>query len=70
MPDWITQYGAQLGVFAPTAALGFWLIRRLMSDNRELRARNDALTERVFTQSNSTTGVLTELATLVKGLSK
>lgn len=67
MDEIVTQILPGLGAFAPVAALGWLVINRMAKQIEALQARNDALTDRVFTLGTSTAQVLAELRAGLKG---
>lgn len=67
MDEALSQILPSLGAFAPVAFLGWWIINRLNKQIETLQARNDHLTDRVFTLGQSTAQVLAELRASLKG---
>lgn len=63
--DW-TTYLPQFGIFAPTMALAWWVIRNKDKALSDAQARNAALNDAMLKNSVDLTRALTELTTYLK----
>lgn len=63
--DW-TTYLPQFGVFAPTMALAWWVIRNKDKALNDAQARNAALNDQMLKNSVDLTKALTELTTFIR----